>query len=457
MNNKKLQDKLFLKKESAWKNLKQEEVFKFCEDYKNFLRQSKTERQCVKNIIKILEENGFTKFNYELREGTKCYKVVKDKCVIACIVGENKTSFRLLGSHVDSPRLDLKPTPLYEDSNLALLQTHYYGGIKKYHWVNTPLILQGVVMLKDGKKVEISIGDKDYDPVFVIPDLLPHLAKEQMKKEGNKIVEGEELNVLFASIPINDEEIKEQIKFSVLKQVNEDYGMIEEDFVTAELEFVPAYVPRDVGLGKGMIGAYGQDDRVCVYTTLKAISEINDPKHTCIGLFVDKEEIGSMGDTGAQSLILRNFIYEYRMALGLTTDVSKIMEDSKALSADVTAGLNPNYKNVHDDKNVSYLGKGVSVEKYGGGGGKYSTHDAHAEFVQEIRTILDDNKIPWQTGELGKIDIGGGGTIAMFLSRYGMDCIDAGPCVLGMHSPFEITNKADVYCAYLLYKKFLIR
>ncbi|MBW2998586.1 aminopeptidase, partial [Candidatus Woesearchaeota archaeon] len=419
MNNKKLQDKLFLKKENAWKNLDKEEVFKFCEDYKSFLTYSKTERSCVKNVIKHLQENGFTEFNYELEEGTKCYKVIKDKCVIACIVGENKTSFRLVGSHVDSPRLDLKPTPLYEDANLALLQTHYYGGIKKYHWVNTPLILQGVIMLKDGEKVEISIGDKEYDPVFVIPDLLPHLAREQMKKDANKVIEGEDLNVLFANIPIDDDEIKEQIKFSVLKKLNEDYGIIEEDFFAAELEFVPEAKPRDVGLDKSLIGAYGQDDKVGVYTSLKAICEINDPKHTAIALFADKEEIGSMGDTGAQSLVLRNFIYEYRMSLGLNTDVSKIMEDSKALSADVTAGLNPNFKGVHEEKNVSFLGKGVSVEKYGGGGGKYSTHDAHAEFVQEIRQILDENKIPWQTGELGKVDVGGGGTIAMFLSRYG--------------------------------------
>jgi len=337
------------------------------------------------------------------------------------------------------------------------MQTHYYGGIKKYHWVNVPLELIGVVFTKDGKKVDISIGSKKDDPVFVMSDLLPHLAREQMKKEGAKVVEGEEMNIMVGNIPVDDKDIKEQFKFTVLKKLYDDYGIVEEDFFAAELELLPANDPKDVGLDRSLIGAYGQDDKVCVYTTLKAFVDLEKVNKTAIALFVDKEEIGSMGDTGAQSLVLRNFLYEYTKKLGLDKDVSNIMEASKALSADVTAGMNPSYKGVHDPQNVSYLGRGVSVEKYGGGGGKYSTHDAHAEFMAEVRKVLDDNKINWQTGELGKIDIGGGGTIAMFLSRYGMDCVDAGPCVLGMHSPFEVTSKADVYSAYLLYKAFMER
>lgn len=459
MKNEKLQEKLFLKKESAWNSLNHEEVFSFCEEYKDFLNYSKTERLCVKNIVGLLEKNGFNNFNSfdTLKEGDKGFKVIKEKSVVAFIVGEVNDSFNLVGSHVDSPRLDLKPTPLYEDSEVAMMQTHYYGGIKKYQWMNIPLEMQGVIITKDGRKVELCIGCKEEDPVFVISDLLPHLAREQMKKEGTKVIEGEEMNVMVGNIPVNDKDIKEKVKFTILKKLNDDYGIIEEDFFSAEVEMVPMFNSRDVGLDRSMIGAYGQDDKVGVFTSLKALVDLKAVRKTAIGLFVDKEEIGSMGDTGAQSLVLRNFVYEYAKKLGLEKDTSNIMEHSQAISADVTAGMNPNFKAVHDAQNVSYLGKGISVEKYGGGGGKYSTHDAHAEFVYEVRKVLDDNKIVWQTGELGKIDIGGGGTIAMFLSRYGMDCIDAGPCVLGMHSPFEVTSKADVYSSYLFYKAFMER
>jgi len=410
----------------------------------------------VETIIDILEKDGYkdiTKIK-SLNKGDKVYKNIKGKALFAAVVGKEPNSFQLVGSHMDSPRLDLKPHPIYEDSEFALIKTHYYGGVKKYHWVNTPLALHGVIYTKQGKKINLSIGDEDNEPKFIIPDLLPHLAKHQMERKAAKIVEGEELNILLANMPVKDDKIKEKVKFFVLEYLNKKFGIIEEDFVCAELELVPSTKPMDIGFGESLVGAYGQDDKVCVYTSLRALIEISNPKHTAVSFFADKEEIGSMGDTGAASFILQNFAFDYVRLTGLKIDVSSLLENSRAISADVTAGMNPNYKDVHDPHNVSYLGKGVSIEKYGGGGGKYSTNDAHAEYMCYMRTLMDKNKIAWQTGELGKIDIGGGGTIGMFLSRYGMDCVDAGPCVLGMHSPCEVTSKADIYSSYLLYKAF---
>ncbi len=457
---KKLQEKLYLKRESSWNKLSEKErktVFKFGEDYKQFLAKSKTERLCVKNIVESLTKNKFKNIETvkSVKTGDKVFKVVKDKSVIAFVVGKTKNKLKIVGSHLDSPRLDLKPAPVYEDSNLALFQTHYYGGIKKYQWVNRPLSLHGVIFTKKGKKVEISIGDQEGEPAFIIPDLLPHLGRDQMAKDAKKVIEGEDLNILVGNIPVQDEDVKEKVKFTVLEYLYDKYGIIEEDFYTAELELVPKENPVDIGFDKSMIGAYGQDDRVCAYTSLRAINEIKDPKFTAVAFFADKEEIGSLGNTGAASRILENFVYDYKDLANVKETVSRIMENTKAISADVTAGMNPNFKAVHDPKNASFLGFGVSVEKYGGGGGKYSTNDAHAEFMNELRLLIDKNKIAWQTGELGKIDIGGGGTIAMFMSKYGMDCVDAGPCVLGMHSPCEVTSKVDVYSSYQLYKVFM--
>jgi len=452
--NEKLQEKIFMKKKSAWLTYSKNKVFDFCEDYKNFLAKNKTERLCVQYLIKNLEKKKFKEISQvkKIKPGDKVYKNIKNKAVIAAIIGKDK-SFNLVGSHLDSPRLDLKPNPIYEDSNLALMQTHYYGGIKKYHWVNTPLELHGIIFTKN-KKINLSIGSGKNEPKFMIPDLLPHLAKKQMERKGNQVIEGEELNILVGNIPVDDAKIKDQIKFTVMKELNKKYGITEEDFVCAELELVPYGEPVDVGLDRGLIGAYGQDDKVCAYTSLQAFLKLNKPKTTAVAMFADKEEIGSMGDTGASSFMLNSFTKEIINKAGWKTNSLLLLEKSKAVSADVTAGMNPSYKDVNDPSNVSYLGKGVSIEKYGGGGGKYSTHDASAEYMAEIRNILDKEKIPWQTGELGKIDLGGGGTIAMFLSRYGMDCLDAGPCVLGMHSPYEVTSKVDVYSSYLFYKAF---
>jgi aspartyl aminopeptidase len=456
---KKLKDKLYYKRKSSWLDFSDKEykeIFILSEEYKNFLFKSKTERITTLFIINYLKKHKFKNLDdsKSINTGDKFYKVIKDKCVIAGVVGKNKENFRLIGSHVDSPRLDLKPLPLYEDSELCLLQSHYYGGIKKYHWVNVPLSLHGVIFTKNGEKITLNIGDKDDEPKFIIPDLLPHLAKDQLKKEASKVIEGEELNIIFGHIPIKDKEIEEKIKLNILKKLNDNYGLTEEDFVFAELEFVPSQKPFDIGLDKGLIGGYGHDDRSCVYSSLKALCELDSLTNTAISLFVDKEEIGSIGDTGASGFILLNFANEYVKKANLDIKPITILEKTKAISADVTVAHDPNFASVNDTKNVSYVGRGISIEKYGGAGGKYYTNDAHAEYMQEIRTILDKNKIKWQTGELGKIDVGGGGTIAMFMSRYGMDCIDAGPCVLGTHSPCEVLSKVDLYSSYLFYKKF---
>jgi aspartyl aminopeptidase len=335
-----------------------------------------------------------------------------------------------------------------------MIKTHYYGGIKKYHWVNVPLSLHGVAYTKEGKRIDFKLGEKENEPKFIIPDVLPHLAKNQMKKEGSSIIEGEDLNIVAGNMPINDEKIKEQIKFTVLKFLFDNYGLIEEDFNIAELQLVPATKAVDIGVDNSMIAGYGQDDRVCAFTELKAILDIKKNEKTAVAMFVDKEEIGSMGNTGAASNVLKIFTEEYIDLLKLKEKEDKILENSNALSGDVTCGMNPNYKDVNDSKNVSFLSFGVSIEKYGGGGGKYSTNDAHAEYMQYLRVLANKENIRWQTGELGKIDIGGGGTIAMYISKYGLDCVDAGPPVLGMHSPCELTSKVDIFETYRLYKAF---
>lgn len=454
-----LEEKLSRKKESGWLRLtakEQKAAFAFAEAYKKFLGHSKTERLCVAQIITRLEKQGFRDIAglKKLSPGQKIYKNIKGKTVIASVAGKDPAAIRLIGSHVDSPRLDLKPWPLYEDSEVALLQSHYYGGIKKYHWVNVPLALHGVAYTQKGKKIEIHIGEAEDDPRFIIPDLLPHLAAEQMKREARQVIKGEELNIICGHIPINDKDIKEKVKLNILKYLNEEYGLVEEDFAVAELELVPAGRPMDIGLDRGLIGAYGQDDRICAFTSLSALLDTKTPADTAIGLFVDKEETGSSGDTGADSLMLLNFTTEYCRLAGITSDPFSLLEKAYAISADVTTAMDPTFKDVNDPQNVSYLGHGVSVEKYGGGGGKYSTNDARAEYMAYLRGLLNRNKIPWQTGEAGKIDVGGGGTIAKFLARYGMDCVDAGPCMLGMHATCEVTSKLDLYAAYLFYKAF---
>lgn len=451
--NEKLKETLCQEKKSAWLNIEDHKrVFEFADSYKKFIEKSKTERLCVENIKSVLVKNGFKDIDNlkELKKGDKVYRVIKNKSIVAAIVGKNPESLKIVGSHIDSPRLDFKPTPMYEDSELALLKTHYYGGIKKYHWVNVPLSLHGIIHTKDGKKVQLQLGEKDNEPKFIISDLLIHLSKEKLKKEASKVVEGEELNVFFGNLPIDDENLNEKIKFNVLKKLYEEYGIVEEDFNFAELQFVPALKPMDIGIDRSMIGAYGHDDRACAYTSIEALVN-SKPTSTAIALFVDKEEIGSVGNTGAESFLLQYFVDDYAHLTGCRKN---ILKNAESISADGTCAMDPTHKDVFDSLNTNYIGRGVSVDKYGGVGGKYNSNDAHAEYMQKIRGILENNKIPWQTGEIGKVDMGGGGTIAMFLSRYGMDCVDAGPCILGMHSTCEVISKVDLYCSYLLYKSF---
>ena len=452
-DNKKLKEELFQEKKSSWQYIKDHKrIFDFADSYKKFIEKSKTERLCVENIRSVLDKNGFKDMDNfkKLKKGDRIYRIIKGKSIIAAVVGESFEKLKIIGSHIDSPRLDLKPTPLYEDSELALLKTHYYGGIKKYHWVNVPLSLHGIIHTKKGKKVQLQIGENEDEPKFIISDLLIHLSRDQLKKEGSKVIEGEQMNVYFGHCPVNSDELNEKIKFNVLKKLYEEHGIVEEDFNFAELQFVPALKPIDIGIDKSMIGAYGHDDRACAYASMEALVD-SKPTDTAIALFVDKEEIGSVGNTGAQSFLLQDFINDYAVLVGCSKD---LLRNAESISADGTCAMDPTHKEVFDAQNTNYIGRGVSIDKYGGSGGKYNTNDAHAEYMQKIRNVIEKNNIPWQTGELGKVDMGGGGTIAMFLSNYGMDCVDAGPCILGMHSTCEVISKADLYCSYLLYKGF---
>lgn len=460
MTNKELEEKLFLKRESSWITYSKEEIdkaFNFAEGYKSYIDNSKTERLCVKNSVAMLEESGFRDISTftEIKSGDKFYKNIKGRALFAAIAGNKMDSFNIVGAHIDSPRLDLKPNPLFQDSELALLKTHYYGGIKKYQWVNQPLSINGVVFTKDGREITISIGNRDDEPKFIIPDLLIHLSQDQMKKESAKVVEAEQLNLIVGSIPVDDKDIKEQVKFSVLKYLYENYNFTEEDFNSADITVTPAGNAIDIGFDRALIAAYGQDDRVCAYPAVEALRAIRTPDNTSIVFLSDKEEVGSAGDTGADSNILLNFAIQYRELAGITLDAHLILEKSKAISSDVTAGINPNFKGVHDNNNAPILGKGVGISKYTGARGKSGAHDSGAEFVAFIRRIASDSNTPIQPSTLGKIDLGGGGTISKYLSRYGMNVIDAGPAVLGMHSPYEVSSKVDIYSCFKLYKAFM--
>jgi len=442
------------KKKSSWDIFSEDQIndaFDFCKGYISFLSKVKTEREAVKEIKSIVESKQKQLF---LNKHAGAAVVVKGSRPIS-------EGVRLIISHMDSPRLDLKQVPLFEDGdcNLALLETHYYGGIKKFQWLTIPLALHGVVIKQDGSKVDLSIGEKPGDPVFCVPDLLPHLSHEvQDNKKVRDAIQGESLDIAIGNQPFkNDDEDDEKnsgnnkLKKMVLQRLHDDYGLVEEDFVSADIEAVPAYQPKEIGFDRALIGGYGQDDRVCVYTSLQAIMDVENPVYTSIALFVDKEEIGSEGNTSAQAMA---FLRSILKKIDSTVDIDTVMMNSKVISADVDAAVTPNYKQVFELKNASSLGNGVGMSKYTGHGGKYSANDAPAEYVGEIRSMLNSQNIPWQTGELGKVDKGGGGTVAKYFSRMGMNVIDLGPPVLSMHAPFEITSKLDVYAAYLAYKKF---
>ncbi|MEA3463873.1 MAG: aminopeptidase [Patescibacteria group bacterium] len=445
----------------VWSGNKTKKAFAFCEDYKKFLDQAKTEREAVRAGIKIAQKNGFKEIGQckTLKAGDKVYAVNRDKNLILTVVGKKLlgNGFKLIMSHIDSPRLDLKVQPLYEDENLAFLKTHYYGGIKKYHWPTIPLALHGAIVLENGKKADIKIGEDDNDPIFMITDLLPHLAKKQLKKPLEEAIAGEELNILVGSVPVADKEIKEKVKLAILKHINKTYGMAEEDFVSADIQAVPAACSRDIGFDRSMIAGYGQDDKVCAYPSLSAICDVKLSDKTQICLWIDREEIGSEGATGAQSIFFENFIARILELSGSDSNIKNVYQvfsKSQALSSDVTAAIDPDYKEVSDPRNSAKLGYGVAVEKYTGHRGKSGASEASAEYAQKIRKILNNNKIIWQTDELGKIDEGGGGTIAMFMAKRNIDIIDMGVALFNMHAPLEIASKADIYCSFLAYKAF---
>lgn len=449
---------------NIWKDASQEkinEIMDFCENYKNFISVGKTERICVQEALKLAESKGFKNLQNakKANPGDKLYLINKNKNIILFTVGEKpvKEGLRVLGAHIDSPRLDIKQNPLYEKDGFALLDTHYYGGVKKYQWVTIPLAIHGVIVKKNGCIVNVAIGDDDNDPVLGISDLLIHLAGDQMQKTASKVIEGEDLDVTFGSIPLKNEE-KNAVKANVLKMLKEKYQIEEEDLLSAELEVVPAGKARDYGLDRSMIAGYGHDDRVCAYTSLRAVVDMDDtPEYTSCCILVDKEEIGSVGATGAHSLFFENAILEL-LNLQNSADLltlRKTLENTKMLSSDVSAGFDPLFAGVNDPKNSAYLGNGIVFNKYTGSRGKSGSNDANPEYVAWIRDAMDSNDIHYQTAELGKVDQGGGGTIAYILGNYNMNVMDAGVAVLNMHAPMEIVSKADVYEAYLAYVAFL--
>ena len=448
-----LKEELFLKKENGLKNIsdeKWEKISAFAEGYKAFLAKAKTEREAVKASIEIAERAGFKPFDADKKyvAGDKYYVNNRGKSVAFVVVGKQSTEngLQIAAAHIDSPRMDLKPNPLYEDSDLALFKTHYYGGIKKYQWTTIPLALHGVFAKKDGSVVEVNIGEDENDPCFVVTDLLPHLAQEQSKRTLSDGIRGEELNVLIGSLPFKDDKASELVKLNILKILNEKYGVTEADFLSAELEVVPAVKPRDIGLDRSLIGAYGHDDRVCAYPALVAICEIESPEKTAVCVLADKEETGSDGNTGLASDFLRFVVRDLAENQGV--DYTVALRNSKCLSADVNAGLDPTFKDVMEAKNAAKLSYGAVITKYTGARGKSGTSDASAEYVAYVRNMLDNAGITWQTGELGRVDLGGGGTVALYVANMGVDVVDLGVPVLSMHAPFEIVSKFDVFETY---------
>ncbi len=450
---------------TVWDKISQsekEQVFSFCQSYKEFLDLGKTEREVVEYTIKIAKKNGFCSLaeKNELKPGDKVFFVNRDKAIVLAVIGQKPLvqGISLVGAHIDSPRLDLKPEPAYEDGYLALFKTHYYGGIKKYHWVGIPLALHGVVVRQDGSRVEVKIGEAPDDPVFTITDLLPHLSKDQMEKKMSEGIAGEALNIIAGGIPVSNTETGLRVKKAVLKYLQEHFEISEEDLISAELQAVPAWPARDVGFDRGLLAAYGQDDRVCAYTALKALMDIDLPEKTAVVLLADKEEVGSMGNTGMQSFFLEDFIAELiDRCEKKYSDIylRRCLSASSALSADVNVAVDPNYEEVMDKLNSARLGRGVVLTKYTGSRGKSGSNEASAEFTAKVRDIFNSEGVYWQTGELGKVDQGGGGTIAYLLAAYNMDVVDCGVALLGMHSTFEVASKVDIYMAYKGYKAFL--
>ena len=429
----------------------------WCEGYKAYLDSSKTEREAVDSAVELLEKDGFVEFDRskKYKAGDRVYYNNRGKSLVIATIGTEpiEKGTRVVVAHVDSPRMDLKPVPLYESDELALFKTHYYGGIKKYQWTAIPLSLHGVIVKKDLSTVTVKIGEDDSDPVFVVTDLLPHLGKEQGKRTLDEGIKGEELNVLVGSRPFKDDKVSEKVKLNVLNILFEKYGIIESDFLSAELEVVPAFKARDIGFDRSLIGAYGHDDRVCAYPAIAAALEVKNPRFTSVTILADKEEIGSDGNTGMNSAFFKFFIADLAASQGV--DPWVVLSNSQCLSADVNAAFDPTFPDVMEKKNASFINRGVVITKYTGHRGKGGSSDASAEFMGRIRKLLDDNNVIWQIGELGKVDMGGGGTVAKYVANQNLDVVDLGVPVLSMHAPFEVISKTDVYMAYRAFECFL--
>lgn len=454
-------------KKNIWEELSEKEIgeiFEYGERYKNFLNHAKIEREATVTIIEKAKEHGYISLEEALKgkikKGDKIYLNNKNKSVIMMVVGEDITEgMNILGSHIDSPRLDLKQNPVYEEGHMAYFKTHYYGGVKKYQWATIPLALHGTAFTKDGKKLDIVIGEKEDDPIFYISDLLIHLSKDQRKKSMDEGITGEQLNVIIGHRSYKDkDEDKSPIKNSILKYLNKEYGLVEEDFLVAELTIVPAGKARDVGFDRSLIASYGHDDKVCAYASLEAMLKVESPKRTAVSLFVDKEEIGSVGNASMGANYFHNMVAEIlNNQFENYSDVllRRAFANSKVLSADVTVAFDPNFAEVTEKNNVALMGHGVAIAKYTGSGGKFGSNDANTEFLQELRTLFNENGVIWQTGELGKIDQGGGGTIAYILAKYGAEVVDIGTAMLSMHAPIELLSKADAYMTSKAYEVFV--
>lgn len=454
-----LQEELFYSPKHASEIISDEEVKNadnFAEGYKTYMDNGKTERESVKYFIEKAKSLSYTPFDRSKKysAGDKVYYNNRGKSVILCVFGKRPISdgVKISAAHLDSPRLDLKPNPLYEDGEMAYFKTHYYGGIKKYQWTAIPLSLHGVIVKKDGETVEVNVGEDENDPQFVITDLLPHLAGEQMKRTMAEGVKGESLNILIGSRPFSKDEGSEKVKLNIIKLLNEKYGITESDFLSAELEVVPAFKARDIGFDRSLIGAYGHDDKVCAYPAAEAIFAVENPAYTVLTVLTDKEETGSDGNTGLNSSYLKYFISDLAIMGG--EEPWRVLSASECLSADVNAAYDPMFPDVSEPKNASFVNKGVVITKYTGARGKGGTSDASAEFMGKIRRMLDKENVVWQIGELGKVDIGGGGTVAMYIANLDIDVVDLGVPVLSMHAPFEVISKLDLYMAFRAFKAF---
>lgn len=459
---KELKEKLLLDKPRVWDKLtvqEKEEVSKFASAYLDFLNRARTERKAVECIRNMVTDEGFEDISNAARDSNRIFHISREKLLIMAVIGQKPMieGIRLITSHIDSPRLDIKPNPLYEETGLAILKTHYYGGIKKFQWVARSLAMVGKMFTREGKAVDIEIGLQTDDPILTIPDLLPHLSRKQMDQKASEFIPAENLNVIIGSLPYEDEDTNDRVKLAILELLHNKYGITEEDFVGAEIEMVPAEPARDAGLDRSLIAGYGQDDRACAFTSATAIMNIVNPIHTCVAVFYDKEEIGSEGNTSAKSVALDQFLMELMQKTGVNPSVKnlrKVLSAGKALSGDVTAAVDPTYGDAYEKRNNSKIGFGIGITKYTGSGGKYMGSDANAEYASWVRRLFTDQNIFWQSGGLGKVDEGGGGTVAKYLANAGMDIIDCGPPILGMHSPLEVCAKEDIWMTNKAFKVF---